>query len=194
MGRDRTGRPEEPVNIVLRRAGPGDWAAVSRVCADTGLAGAPVDAGERAAFAEHWIGPYRELRPDWTWVAVCDQTVVGYLTGAPDSLAFEKERRRVFNPAADSRQFFSPAILLKLWTEHPAHLMMNVAADYRGMGIGAKLLQAFFAELRRAKVPSAHLVCGPNSHPFFERMAFRAEAVVSPAPGVILRAMTRPVD
>jgi hypothetical protein len=37
-------------------------------------------------------------------------------------------------------------------------------------------------------------VCGPNSYAFFERMAFRAEAVVAPAPGVILRAMTRPAD
>jgi GNAT superfamily N-acetyltransferase len=158
------------------------------------MAGAAVEASEREAFSEHWIGPYRELRPDWTWVAVSEKKIVGYLTGAPDTIQFEKERRRTFNPEPDSRDFFSPAVRLKLWTEHPAHLMMNVDADYRGLGAGAKLLQAFFAELRRTGVPSAHLVCGPNSYPFFERMAFRAEAVVSPAPGVTLRAMTRPAD
>lgn len=182
------------MNVSIRRAAAGDWTGILRVCGDTGLAGAAVDAGEREAFARHWIAPYRELRPDWTWAAVSEKQVVGYLTAAPDTLAFEKERRRVFDPPPDSRDFFPAAVRLKLWTEHPAHLMMNVSADYRGLGVGARLLQAFFAELRRAGIPSAHLVCGPNSYGFFERMAFRAEAAVSPAPGLVLRAMTRPVD
>ena len=182
------------MNVSIRRAEASDWNGLSSVCADSGAAGEPVDVSEREAFAAHWIGPYRDLRPDWTWVAESDGKVVGYLTGAPDTLDFEKERRRVFNPPPDSRDFFSPAIRLKLWTEHPAHLLMNVAADFRGMGVGSKFLQSFFTELRRKKVPSAHLICGPASYPFFERMAFRAEAVVSPAPGLILRAMTRPAD
>lgn len=182
------------MNATVRRASSLDWAGIARVCADTGAGGSPVEEHEREKFAEHWVGPYRELRPDWTWVAVRDKAVVGYLTGAPDSLAFEKERRRVFFPAPDSRDFFPQLVRLQLWTEHPAHLMMNVAADYRGFGAGAALLQAYFAELRRAGVPSVHLYCGPDSFGFFERMAFRAAAVVSPAPGLILRAMTRPTE
>jgi GNAT superfamily N-acetyltransferase len=182
------------VNAAIRRAAAGDWDAIGALCADTGAAGAPVDVAEREAFAKHWIGPYRELRPVWTWIAVAEKKIVGYLAGSPDTLDFEKERRRRFDPPPDSREFFPPAIRLKLWAEHPAHLMLNVAADYRGLGLGAKLLQAFFSELRRAGVPSAHAICGPGAFPFFERMAFRAEAVVSPAPGLILRAMTRPVD
>lgn len=182
------------VNIWVQRAVSADWTEIERVCAETGLAGSPIEEDERAGFVEHWLRPYRELRPDWTWVAVCDKAVIGYLTGSSDTLGFEKERRRLFSPAPDSREFFSPDVLLKLWTEHPAHLMMNVASDYRGMGAGSKLLAAFFAELRRTRVPSAHLICGPNSHPFFVRMAFREEAAVSPAPGIVLRAMTRPVE
>ena len=182
------------MNIQAHRAEAGDWAMISQVCAETGLAGSPVEADERAEFVAHWIRPYRELRPAWTWVAVCDKAVIGYLTGSPDTLGFEKERRRAFDPAPDSRDFFPEAVRVKLWSEHPGHLMMNVLADYRGMGAGTKLLHAFFAELRRAKVPSAHVVCGPGAHFFFERMAFREEAYVQPAPGVILRAMTRPVE
>ena len=182
------------MNIWVQRAEAADWPEIERVCAATGLAGSPVEQEERAAFVEHWIRPYRELRPDWTWVAVCDKAVIGYLTGCPDTLAFEDERRRAFDPAPDSRDFFPEAERLKLWTEHPAHLMMSVAAEYRGMGAGGKLLDAFFAQLRRAKVPSAHLVCGPNSHSFFGKMAFREEASVQPAPGIVLRAMARAVD
>ena len=182
------------MNVTVRRASSLDWTHISRVCADCGAGGAPVEEGEREKFAEPWIGPYRELRPDWAWVAERDRAVVGYLTGAPDTLAFEKERRRVFFPGPDSRDFFPQAVRLRLWTEHPAHLMLNVIADYRGFGAGAALLRAFFAELRRADAASVHLFCGPGSAGFFERMAFRAEAVVSPAPGLILRAMTRPVE
>jgi N-acetylglutamate synthase-like GNAT family acetyltransferase len=180
------------MSLEVRRASPADWPAIAELCADCGAAGGPVEAAERAAFSKHWIAPYRELRPDWTWVAVEEGTVAGYLTGVPDSLAFEKERRRAFHPEPDSREFFPMAVRLKLWTEHPAHLLMNVAEGRRGAGTGARLVQAFFARLRRAGVPSVHLICGPNAFGFFERMAFRAEALVSPAPGVVLRAMTRP--
>jgi GNAT superfamily N-acetyltransferase len=182
------------LNIWVQRAAAADWADIERVCAAAGLAGSPVDEAERAAFVEHWVKPYRELRPGWAWVAVCDKAVIGYLTAAPDTLAFEKERRRVCEPGPDSREFFSEDVLLRLWTEHPAQFMMNVLADYRGMGAGTKLLEAFFAELRRAKVPSAHLFCGPGAHRFFGKMAFREEASVEPAPGIVLRAMARAVD
>lgn len=177
----------------IRRAGPPDWVAIKDLCADTGRQGRPVDDDEREAFGEHWIGPYRELRPDWTWVAVVDKKVIGYLTGCPDTLSFEKERRRVFQPQPDSREFFPQAVRLSLWTEHPAHLHMNVSADHRGFGTGAALLRTFFSELRKAGVPSAHVICGPSAAPFWERMAFRTAAVVEAAPGVRLSAMTRPV-
>lgn len=182
------------MNIFAHRAEAGDWAKIDEICAATGLAGSPVEEGEREAFVEHWIRPYRELRPDWTFVAVCEKAVVGYLTGCPDTLAFEKERRRAYDPAPDSRDCFPEAVRLRLWTEHPAHLMMNVLADFRGLGAGAKLLAAFFAQLRRAGVPSAHLFCGPGADLVFEKMAFQEAASVTPVPGITLRAMTRPVE
>lgn len=177
----------------IRRAGSLDWAAIADICADTGRQGQPVDAEEREAFGEHWIGPYRELRPDWTWVAVVEKNVIGYLTGCPDSLAFEKERRRVFQPQPDSRDFFPPMVRMKLWTESPAHAQINVAADYRGFGTGSALLRTFFTELNKVGVPGAHVICGPSAAPFWERMAFRTEAIVEAAPGLKLRAMARPV-
>lgn len=178
----------------IRKALPADWPAIAAICADTGRQGSPVDDAEREAFAEHWVAPYRELRPGWTWVAVVDGKVAGYLTGCPDTMQFEKERREALKPQPDSREFFSPAARVKLWKEHPAHLHMNVSAGLRGAGVGAALLRAFFAELRRAGVPSAHVICGPSAASYWQRMAFRAEAVVEAAPGIMLSAMTRPAD
>jgi GNAT superfamily N-acetyltransferase len=177
----------------IRKAGTLDWTAIAALCADTGRQGAPVDDDEREAFGEHWIGPYRDLRPDWTWVAVAEVQVIGYLTGCPDTMAFERERRKR-KPQPDSRDFFAPAVRVKLWTEHPAHAHMNVASPHRGRGAGAALLRAFFAELKRAGVPSAHVICGPQAAPYWARMAFRVEATVEAAPGITLSAMTRPVD
>lgn len=179
------------MNIQAHRAEAGDWAAIERVCGETGLAGSPVDAEERASFVAHWLQPYRELRPDWTFVAECDRRVVGYLTGAPDTLSFEKERRRVFDPMPDSRDFFPEAVRLRLWTEHPAHLIMNVLSDYRGLGVGTRMLEAYFVQLRRAGVASVHVTCGPGADLVFEKLGFAETASVTPVPGVTLRALSR---
>lgn len=179
------------MNIQAHRAEAGDWERIEKICGETGLAGEPVDPGERESFVAHWLTPYRELRPDWTFVAECDRTVIGYLTGAPDALAFEKERRRVYDPGPDSREFFPEAVRLRLWTEHPASLIMNVLADYRGLGAGAKMLEVFFGQLRRAGVPSAHVFCGPGVDLVFEKLGFTETASVTPVPGVTLRALTR---
>ncbi len=181
------------MNGLIRRAAPEDWPAIARLCEDTGRQGNPVDDSERGPFGEHWIGPYRELRPDWTWVFEAEGKVLGYLTGCPDSLAFEKERRRVFNPGADSRQFFSHEFILKLWAEHPAHVHMNIAAGLRGRGAGAALLRAFFAALKAAGVPSAHVMCGPTARSYWEHAGFKLEAQVEAIPGVMVSALIRPV-
>ena len=177
----------------LRRAGAPDWSGIAALCADTGALGDPVEPAERDAFAEHWIGPYRELRPEWTWIAVHGSKIVGYLTGCPDTLAFEKERRRVYSPRPDSREYFPETVRLKLWVEHPAHLHLNVSAGERGRGIGSALIAVFFAELRRAGVPSAHVICGPKAAPFWERAGFRVAATAPVVPGLELSALTRPV-
>jgi GNAT superfamily N-acetyltransferase len=182
------------VSADVRPAAAADWEEIARVCAQAGAAGEPVAPGERAAFLRHWLEPYRELRPGWTFVAVFAGRVEGYLTASPDTFGFEKERLRVFDPAPDSRGFFPRETLLKLWSEHPAHFLLNVAPGSRGRGTGSALLRALFAALRRERVPSAHAICGPDAAAWLERRAFRAAASVEPAPGVFLRAMTRPVD
>ena len=79
----------------VRPAAAADWEEIARVCAQAGAAGEPVAPGERAAFLRHWLEPYRELRPGWTFVAVFAGRVEGYLTASPDTFVFEKERLRV---------------------------------------------------------------------------------------------------
>jgi GNAT superfamily N-acetyltransferase len=179
--------------VVVRRAAPEDWAAIAGLCADTGAQGEPVGDDERVEFAERWVGPYRVLRPASSFVAQEGGRLVGYLTGSPDSLAFEEERRRAFKPEPDAREFFPMDFRLELWSRHPAHLHMNVAASARRRGVGAALLAAFFAALREAGAPSVHVICGEAASTYWKKAGFADLRVEEPFPGVRLHAMTRPV-
>lgn len=177
----------------IRGARPGDWDAIRALCADTGAQGESVDAHERAEFAERWTGPYRVLRPRWAFVAVEDGAIVGYLTGSPDTLAFEDERRRAFKLEPDSRDYFPMEFRRELWSLHPAHLHMNFAAAARGKGGGRALLEVFFAALRERGVTSAHVICGEKASSFWRKAGFTDLRVEEPFAGVRLHAMVRPV-
>lgn len=177
--------------MLIRRAEKGDWPGIAGLCADTGAQGDPVGDDERVEFAERWVGPYRVLRPDWTFVAEAEGRLAGYLTGSPDSLAFEEERRRAFKPEPDAREFFPMDFRLELWSRHPAHLHMNVAAAVRRRGVGAALVAAFMFALRETGAPSAHVICGEAASTYWRKAGFTDLRVEEPFPGVRLHAMTR---
>lgn len=176
----------------IRRAVPADWPAIAALCADTGLPGGePVDASEAAEFGERWVGPYRKLRPLWTFVAVEEGRVVGYLTGSPDTEAFEAERRAAFPAWVDAREWFGKDFLKAFWAENPAHLHMNFAKPARGKGGGKALLEAFFAAVRERGIRRAHVFCGEKASTFWARAGFADASVLEPRPGVRLHAMSR---
>jgi GNAT superfamily N-acetyltransferase len=182
------------VSIEIRRARPDDWPAIAGLCADTGLPGGePVDPSERVEFGERWVGPYRKLRPLWTYVAVEDGVVVGYLTGSPDTASFEAERRAAFPAWMDAREWFGPEFLQAFWAENPAHLHMNFAKGSRGKGYGRALIETFFAALRERGVRRAHVFCGEKASTFWARAGFTDAQVLEPRPGVRLHAMSREI-
>ena len=55
---------------------------------------------------------------------------------------------------------------------YPAHLHMNVDAEYRRRGIGAVLIERYARELGAARVPGVHLFCGAEPRPFYARNGF----------------------
>src|SRR5262249_32310733 len=141
-----------------------DWHAVRTLCCETGNGGNPIDRARWPLFGDLWIGPYQRLVPTWTYVAEADGRVVGYLTGCPDTAAFRRARRlRVTLPllvrialgrygwTPDARRTVRLALGLGRGVEsrlapsmpagfahtYPAHLHMNVDAEYRRQGIGA---------------------------------------------------------
>jgi GNAT superfamily N-acetyltransferase len=191
-------------------ASPADWAAVRSLCCRTGNAGEPIEPARWPLFGALWIGPYQRLVPEWTYVADADGHVVGYLTGCPDTAAFRRARRyRVTLPLlaaiacrrypwnADARRAvrlalhldrglesrLAPAQPADLARTHPAHLHMNVEAEYRRHGIGAALIERYVEDLTAAGVAGVHLLCGPGPRPFYARNGFTDLAAVELGPG-----------
>ncbi len=155
---------------MVRAAHPGDWIAIRRLCCQTGDGGNPIEPRRWAFFAEVWIGAYERLAPGWALVAEEGGGLVGYLTGCPDSAAFERARafritlpllarvaagrygwtvntrrfvRRAFGLAHAVEERFPPDLLATLSARYPAHLHMNVAAGSRGRGLGTALVERY---------------------------------------------------
>jgi GNAT superfamily N-acetyltransferase len=187
-----------------------DWQAVRSLCCRTGDGGAPIATARWPLFAELWIGPYQRLVPEWTYVAEAEGQVVGYLTGCPDTVAFRRARRvRVTLPLllalavgryawnADARRAVAMALGLRrglasrlaprlpdgFARTYPAHLHMNVEAEWRRHGVGARLIERYAQDLQAAGVPGIHLLCGAAPRPFYARNGFSDVAALEVSPG-----------
>ena len=175
------------------------WHAIGELCCRTGNNGAPIAPERWRLFAKIWIEPYENQLPDWTYVAEVDGEVIGYLTGCPDSKTFSRRRfwRSTvpllgeiflghFHGQADARPFARRALGLapsvercfpsdvrrRVRSGYPAHLHINVDARYRGGGVGRRLCQAFFADLRSQGIAGIHLYCGADPLKFYLRLGF----------------------
>jgi GNAT superfamily N-acetyltransferase len=125
---------------------------------------------ERDAFRERWLGRYMRGGSDVVLLALADaDTVAGYLVGALHDPA-EQPR---FADIGYFRTDFAA-----LTKRFPAHLHINLAADFRGRGIGAALIEAFAARAKRADAPGMHAVTGKGMRNvgFYTRCGFTERA------------------
>jgi len=83
----------------IRLARPEDWLSIREICCKTGNAGKPIDRVRWPFFGELWVGPYQKLLSDWCFVAESDHQILGYLTGCPNSTAFERKKALLFTPS-----------------------------------------------------------------------------------------------
>jgi ribosomal protein S18 acetylase RimI-like enzyme len=176
------------------------WTAVRALCCRTGDNGDPIPAGRWELFPRIWIEPYEKLLPEWTYVAESDGRIVGYLTGCPDSRRFYREkawratlpllwavargRYRQVPGAAGFAQLalglrrsversFSESLRREIALVYPAHLHINIDSDCRRRGVGRRLTDSYFADLRDQAVPGAHVFCGAGPVEFYRKLGFR---------------------
>ena len=175
------------------------WAEIRTLCCRTGDNGGPIAQERWEFFAKLWIEPYKWLLPEWTYVALSEESVVGYLTGCPDSRKFARTKawrmtlplllqitfgryrhtpgahgfgRRTLglSPKAEGR--FSHELRRSIEVNYPAHLHVNVDAGYRRMGIGRRLIENYLGDLRSSDVVGVHLFCGADPVEFYRLLGF----------------------
>ncbi|HEY7168045.1 MAG TPA: GNAT family N-acetyltransferase [Candidatus Binatia bacterium] len=176
-----------------------EWREIRDLCCRTANAGAPIATERWPLFGRIWIGPYERIVPQWTYAAVAEDTVVGYLTGCPDTRRFARGRfwksslplvveilsgsyarsadrnnfvRQFFRLAKTPEESFPAEFREELATRYPAHLHINVEASFRSQGIGARLIEIFFSDLRNAGVAGVHLYCGAGPVSFYRKCGF----------------------
>ncbi len=107
------------------------------------------DTAEKAAFRERWLGRYLRHFPQLALVALTpERRMVGYLVGSLQDPA----RDPVFADLAFFHRFRD------LTARYPAQLHVNLDADWRGRGIGARLVDTFADMARAGSAPGVHVV------------------------------------
>lgn len=194
---------------------PQDWIAIRKLCCLTGLAGKPISDSRWEFFGEQWVGPYEKL-PSLSYVSEMNGEVVGYLTAAQNTYAFEKQRRLQFDlplvgrvlmnkysSNGDTRRFikrtlgiekgperaFPKRFLKQLKSNFPAHLHMNIEESARGLKIGKLLIERLKEDLIHRGVHGIHLFCGPEPIPFYQKQGFRLLHRIEFKPNVFVSAL-----
>jgi GNAT superfamily N-acetyltransferase len=115
-------------------------------------------AAAREAFRERWLGRYLRMFPHEAFVALAaNGSVLGYLIGCLDTAAAGD----VFADVGYGRAM--PAAKAESVARYPAHLHINLRADARGLGVGGRLMESFFAHCRAHGVGGVHVVTGAKS-------------------------------
>mgnify|MGYP005846562259 CR=1 FL=1 len=175
---------------------PADESAVHAIAADTAFYGEPVEnmMEDRRLFIDAFVRLYTDRFPHTCWVAEVDGRAAGYLTGCTDTRACEARFRRavarVLVRALTLRYSVGPKALraglgfvrqaldgapeIDL-DAYPAHLHINVAAAYRGRGLGRALMGAFLDQCREAGLPGVHLSTSERNTvavPLYRKLGF----------------------
>ncbi len=134
---------------------------------------------ERDAFLEKWLGRFLTAKDDVLLVARDGRHVVGYLVGTFENAALSPR----FQDMPHFRDHFSSQC-----AHFPAHLHINLHTDYRGAGIGARMLDVFAGLVLEAGLPGMHVTTGQGMRNvgFYLRCGFIEAGRLERAGGTML--------
>ena len=185
--------------VIIRKYRPEDREYVRKICCDTGFMGEPMEIyfDDRNLFADFWCNYYTDYEPESCFVAEVDGKVVGYIFGCKDTVRYYKIMARKILPrifvnilkrkykiGKKTLKYVLSAILNTLIygipkdfsEEYPAHLHINIDKNYRRMGIGSKLMRAYFEYLKNEGIWGVHLGTTSNHKqavPFYQKIGFK---------------------
>jgi GNAT superfamily N-acetyltransferase len=167
--------------IFVRPYQASDREDVFRIAADTAFFGKPVEAflEDRQLFCDVFYRYYTDLESKHGWVVCASDQVVGFLMGCTNTASREIRWARRILPGVIwgllkrryqigtlTTQYVLGLIRANLhqeiahadWKKYPAHLHINVKADWQGKGLGHRLMKAFLEQLRTSGVAGVHLL------------------------------------
>ncbi|MDX2309170.1 MAG: GNAT family N-acetyltransferase [Hyphomicrobium sp.] len=124
----------------------------------------------RDAFRHRWLGRYLDGDADLAFVAIsrpltADEMLVGYIVGSLEDPAQ--------SPRFADLEYFQA--LADVTRSYPAQLHVNLAASWRGQGIGKRLVSALAEEVFRRGALGLHAITarGMDNQRFYEAIGFR---------------------
>jgi ribosomal protein S18 acetylase RimI-like enzyme len=184
--------------ITIRRYQPPDRDGLFRIAADTAFFGEPVEVfmEDRRIFLDSFFAYYTDYEPENSWVASNESGMIGFLTGCVDTQRQREITAKKLEPKALKKLIsgkYRPGIktwryLCSYFTSrfrnedpfvdlnlYPAHFHINLDSNWRGGGIGKRLIRAFIEDLKLKGCPGVHLqttsyhkiACG-----LYEKMGF----------------------
>jgi len=164
----------------LRLFQPGDRDGLFKIAADTAFFGEPIEAylEDRRIFLDSFYAYYTDLEPEHIWVVDIGGELAGFLTGCVDTKRQQLLTRKIIRPRVwrkllrggyriGRKALRYQLELLLAGIRHegtqvdlerfPAHLHINVAAAWRGLGLGRQLMQAYLDQLHSLGTPGVHL-------------------------------------
>lgn len=170
----------ERSNVFIRKYELKDRESVKKIAGDTAFFGEPVEVliDDRGLFFDAFYAFFFDHETDTCWVAEKDGKVVGFLAGSVDAHRQQEWssfhiypgialgiirgkytiRWKTIQYVADLVGQAIRGELPSTDTERfPAHLHINVTSDFRGLGMGRQLLEAYHSQLRSLGVKGVHL-------------------------------------
>ena len=184
---------ESPVSSI-RPYRPSDRDALYEVCVRTADVGGDATGilEDDRLWGDIFAAPYVERHPDLAWVVEsADGRTIGYIVATSDTEAFETWFRDEWWPGVADRYPLSGEseptrqdAMIGLANrrapgqdsysaEYPAHLHIDLLPETQGQGLGRRLIETLFDELRRRGVPGLHLGMNPANAAagaFYERL------------------------
>jgi ribosomal protein S18 acetylase RimI-like enzyme len=194
--------------VSVRPFEPDDRREIRELCHRVGYMGEPATFywSHKESFSEIWTAYYTDHEPESLFVAVCEDQVVGFLTGCVDTRAATSPAKAVTRGAVRNALFLRPGTAGFLWRglldtvvqrgtpsgelddpRWPSHLHINLAPEARGCGAGRSLMEAWFKRLTQVGSAGCHLGTlfeNARAIRFFERMGFQRYGEPQLAPGM----------
>ncbi|MEA2016198.1 MAG: GNAT family N-acetyltransferase [Actinomycetota bacterium] len=185
--------------IIIRAYKRSDREFVRKIACDTAFMGEPAENFFKGRkFLSDFLTRYHtDFEPESIFVAERDGKIAGYLSGAKSEkkmiskfiitvlpgaffkilfkgYAFKKKNFlfTLFNIRSFLKgEFYAPSFIKK---EYPAILHINIDKNYRGLGIGGRLIGAYLNYLKKEKIKGVHIKTpSEKSFKFFEKLGFK---------------------